>query len=61
MTSSYSSYRQLRFSPQRGPLARALAKDAPLRRLDWVIILAALALSLGSSMLVWSATRGATR
>ncbi|MDH6131613.1 rod shape determining protein RodA [Kitasatospora sp. MAA4] len=58
MTSSYSSYRQLRFSPQRGPVARALARDAPLRRLDWVIVLAALALSLGSSMLVWSATRG---
>ncbi|WP_035806184.1 rod shape-determining protein RodA [Kitasatospora mediocidica] len=58
MTSSYGSYRQLRFSPQRGPVARALARDAPLRRLDWVIVLAALALSLGSSMLVWSATRG---
>lgn len=58
MTSSYGSYRPLRFSPERGPLARALAKDAPLRRLDWIMVLAALALSLGSSMLVWSATRG---
>ncbi|MCC9310705.1 rod shape-determining protein RodA [Kitasatospora sp. RB6PN24] len=48
----------MRFSPQRGPLARALAKDAPLRRLDWIMVLAALALSLGSSLLVWSATRG---
>ncbi|MGF1428166.1 rod shape-determining protein RodA [Kitasatospora sp. LaBMicrA B282] len=57
-SSSYGSYRQLRFSPERGPLARALAKDGPLRRLDWVIILAALVLSLGSSLLVWSATRG---
>jgi rod shape determining protein RodA len=37
---------------------RAFAKDSPLRRLDWILILAALALSLGSSMLVWSATRG---
>lgn len=27
-SSSYGSYRQLRFSPQRGPVARALAKDA---------------------------------
>ncbi|MDH6138714.1 rod shape-determining protein RodA [Kitasatospora acidiphila] len=58
MTSSYSSYRPLRFSPQRGRLGRALAKDAPLRRIDWIIVLAALALSLGSSLLVWSATRG---
>ncbi|GAA1259547.1 rod shape-determining protein RodA [Kitasatospora nipponensis] len=58
MTSSYGSYRPLRLSPQRGPVARVLAKNAPLRRLDWVIMLAALALSLGSSLLVWSATRG---
>ncbi|WP_280704454.1 rod shape-determining protein RodA [Kitasatospora sp. GP30] len=48
----------MRFSPQRGRLGRALAKDAPLRRIDWIIVLAALALSLGSSLLVWSATRG---
>jgi rod shape determining protein RodA len=58
VTSSYGSYRPLRFSPARGPLARALAKDAPLRRMDWIMVLAALALSLGSSLLVWSATRG---
>ncbi|MFE9423372.1 rod shape-determining protein RodA [Kitasatospora sp. NPDC006697] len=58
MTSSYGSYRPLRFSPERGPLARALAKDAPLRRIDWIMVLAALALSLGSSLLVWSATKG---
>ncbi|MFE0457708.1 rod shape-determining protein RodA [Kitasatospora sp. NPDC058965] len=58
MTSSYGSYRPLRFAPQRSPLARALAKDAPLRRIDWILVLAALALSLGSSLLVWSATRG---
>jgi rod shape determining protein RodA len=55
---SYGTYRPLRFSPQRGPMARALAKDAPLRRIDWILVLAALALSLGSSLLVWSATRG---
>ncbi|GAA4848597.1 rod shape-determining protein RodA [Kitasatospora terrestris] len=35
-----------------------LAKDSPLRRLDWIMILSALGLSLGSSLLVWSATRG---
>ncbi|WP_371497022.1 rod shape-determining protein RodA [Kitasatospora sp. NBC_00374] len=55
---SYGSYRQVRLSPQRGSISRALAKDAPLRRVDWIMILAALALSLGSSLLVWSATRG---
>ncbi len=55
---SYGSYRPVRLSPQRGSIARALAKDSPLRRMDWVMILAALALSLGSSLLVWSATRG---
>ncbi|MER8186333.1 rod shape-determining protein RodA [Kitasatospora sp. NPDC094015] len=55
---SYGSYRQVRLSPQRGTISRALAKDAPLRRVDWIMILAALALSLGSSLLVWSATRG---
>ncbi|GAA2154644.1 rod shape-determining protein RodA [Kitasatospora kazusensis] len=55
---AYGSYRPVRLSPQRGSIARALAKDSPLRRLDWIMILAALALSLGSSLLVWSATRG---
>ncbi|AUG77209.1 rod shape-determining protein RodA [Kitasatospora sp. MMS16-BH015] len=55
---AYGSYRPVRLSPQRGLIGRALAKDSPLRRLDWIMILAALALSLGSSLLVWSATRG---
>ncbi|KJK55219.1 rod shape-determining protein RodA [Saccharothrix sp. ST-888] len=55
---SYGSYRPIRLSPQRRSLARVLAKDSPLRRLDWIMILAALTLSLGSSLLVWSATRG---
>ncbi|KDN85522.1 rod shape-determining protein RodA [Kitasatospora cheerisanensis] len=55
---SYGSYRTVRLSPRRSSLARALAKDSPLRRLDWIMILAALALSLMGSLLVWSATRG---
>ncbi|QKW19557.1 rod shape-determining protein RodA [Kitasatospora sp. NA04385] len=55
---SYDSYRAVRLSPRRSSLGRALAKDSPLRRLDWVMILAALALSLLGSLLVWSATRG---
>ncbi|MGK4583318.1 rod shape-determining protein RodA [Kitasatospora sp. HPMI-4] len=56
--SSYGSYRTVRLTPQRRSLARVLAKDSPLRRLDWILVLAALTLSLGSSLLVWSATRG---
>ncbi|WP_033217051.1 rod shape-determining protein RodA [Kitasatospora phosalacinea] len=55
---SYDSYRTVRLAPRRSPVARALAKDSPLRRLDWIMILAALALSLIGSLLVWSATRG---
>ncbi|WP_431678524.1 FtsW/RodA/SpoVE family cell cycle protein [Kitasatospora sp. KL5] len=55
---SYGSYRTVRLAPQRGSISKALAKDSPLRRMDWIMILAALALSLGSSLLVWSATRG---
>ncbi|MFJ8440629.1 rod shape-determining protein RodA [Kitasatospora griseola] len=55
---SYGSYRTVRLSPRRSSLSRALAKDSPLRRLDWIMILAALALSLMGSLLVWSATRG---
>ncbi|MFB7944957.1 rod shape-determining protein RodA [Kitasatospora phosalacinea] len=55
---SYDSYRSVRLAPRRSSLGRALAKDSPLRRLDWIMILAALALSLIGSLLVWSATRG---
>ena len=54
----YDSYGSFRFGPRKSWLSRALAKDSPLRRLDWIMILAALALSLVGSLLVWSATRG---
>jgi rod shape determining protein RodA len=37
--------------------SRLLAADAPLRRLDWALLLAVLALALIGSVLVWSATR----
>ncbi|MEV0534575.1 rod shape-determining protein RodA [Kitasatospora sp. NPDC050463] len=55
---SYGSYRQLRLAPQRSGVSKALAKDSPLWRIDWILLLAAMVLSLGSSLLVWSATRG---
>ncbi|MFC8510342.1 rod shape-determining protein RodA [Streptomyces sp. NPDC057411] len=49
-----------RYAPERGALARLTARDSVLRRLDWPILLSALALSLMGSLLVWSATRGRT-
>jgi rod shape determining protein RodA len=36
---------------------RALDRESPLRRLDWVLMLSVLALILIGSLLVWSATR----
>ena len=36
---------------------RLLAKDSPLRQLDWALLLVVLALSLMGTLLVWSATR----
>ncbi|MET9345903.1 rod shape-determining protein RodA [Streptomyces termitum] len=49
-----------RYAPERSTLARLTARDSVLRRLDWPILLSALALSLIGSLLVWSATRGRT-
>ena len=37
--------------------ARALARESPLRRMDWVLLGAVLALAFLGSLLVWSATR----
>lgn len=36
---------------------RVLAKESPLRRLDWLLLAAVLALSLVGTLLVWSATQ----
>jgi len=38
---------------------RVFAKGSVLRRLDWILLLTVLALSLVGTLLVWSATRGA--
>ena len=35
---------------------RALARDSTLRHVDWILVLAVLALSLIGTLLVWSAT-----
>ncbi|MFF4171168.1 rod shape-determining protein RodA [Streptomyces sp. NPDC001744] len=50
-----------RYAPRRGPLVKLTARDSVLRRLDWPMLLSALALSLIGSLLVWSATRGRTQ
>ncbi|WP_405663702.1 rod shape-determining protein RodA [Streptomyces sp. RK9] len=48
------------YGPERSTLSRLLARDSILRRLDWVMLLAALALSVIGSALVYSATRNRT-
>ncbi|MFB7939083.1 rod shape-determining protein RodA [Streptomyces sp. NPDC127049] len=55
-----TSFSVSRYAPERGTVARLTARDSVLRRLDWPILLSALALSLIGSLLVWSATRGRT-
>ncbi|MEU5094603.1 rod shape-determining protein RodA [Streptomyces sp. NPDC020996] len=45
------------YGPERAGLSRVFARDSVTRRLDWPILLAALALSAIGSVLVYSATR----
>ncbi|WP_338676662.1 rod shape-determining protein RodA [Streptomyces sp. SCSIO 30461] len=49
-----------RYSPDRGSWARLTARDSILRRLDWPMLLSAIALSVIGALLVWSATRNRT-
>ncbi|MER7920443.1 MULTISPECIES: rod shape-determining protein RodA [unclassified Streptomyces] len=48
------------YGPARAGWTRLFARDSLARRLDWPILLAAVALSLMGSMLVFSATRNRT-
>ncbi|MEU1300572.1 rod shape-determining protein RodA [Streptomyces shenzhenensis] len=48
------------YGPERAGWTRIFARDSVARRLDWPILLAALALSLLGSLLVYSATRNRT-
>ncbi|WP_406305048.1 rod shape-determining protein RodA [Streptomyces sp. NBC_00885] len=49
------------YGPRRGGLWSQLsARDSMVRRLDWPLLFAAIALSFVGSLLVWSATRGRT-
>ena len=59
-TGTGTSYRPPRYAPQRGAVGRLLSRESPLRRMDWLLVLAALALSGIGSLLVWSATRSRT-
>ena len=51
------SVRGAAFGPHGSLLSRATRRESPLRRLDWLLVIAVLALSVISSLLVWSATR----
>lgn len=57
---SAHSYSTRRFTPQRGTVGRLLARDSVVRRLDWPLLAAAVALSLIGTALVYSATRNRT-
>ncbi|MYQ97692.1 rod shape-determining protein RodA [Streptomyces sp. SID6139] len=48
------------YGPARAGWTRLIARDSLARRLDWPILLSAIALSLMGSMLVFSATRNRT-
>ncbi|MFD9796055.1 rod shape-determining protein RodA [Streptomyces sp. NPDC059070] len=50
-----------RYAPERSTFAKLTARDSVVRRLDWWLLLAALALSFIGSLLVWSATRNRTQ
>ncbi|MFD7032329.1 rod shape-determining protein RodA [Streptomyces sp. NPDC059917] len=49
-----------RYGPDRSAIGKLTARDSMLWRLDWPILLSALALSFIGSLLVWSATRNRT-
>jgi rod shape determining protein RodA len=46
-----------RLGTDRGAWRRLIARDSLLRRVDWILLLAATALSVMGCLLVWSATR----
>ncbi|MBI0295382.1 rod shape-determining protein RodA [Streptomyces sp. PRKS01-29] len=60
MSASTHGYSVRRFSPERGTWSKLMARDSVVRRLDWVLLLTALALSTIGGALVYSATRNRT-
>ncbi|WP_413809505.1 rod shape-determining protein RodA [Streptomyces sp. OE57] len=60
MSASTHGYSVRRFTPERGAWSKLMARDSVVRRLDWVLLLTALALSAIGGALVYSATRNRT-
>ncbi|KUJ52134.1 rod shape-determining protein RodA [Streptomyces albus subsp. albus] len=60
MTSPSSGYPIRRYAPEPGTWSKLMARDSVVRRLDWILLLAALALSGIGAALVYSATRNRT-
>ncbi|NGN69369.1 rod shape-determining protein RodA [Streptomyces sp. A7024] len=57
MSSSSGGFYIRRYQPQQGTWGKLTAPGSLVRRLDWQLLLAAIALSVIGSALVWSATR----
>ncbi|MFI0896862.1 rod shape-determining protein RodA [Streptomyces sp. NPDC020983] len=49
-----------RYTPQKSTLGKIFARDSVFRRMDWVLLIAALLLTGIGTLLVYSATRGRT-
>ncbi|MEU8823325.1 rod shape-determining protein RodA [Streptomyces sp. NPDC048636] len=60
MSASTHNYSVRRFTPERGTWSKLTARDSLVRRLDWVLLICALALSAIGAVLVYSATRNRT-
>ncbi|ARZ70137.1 rod shape-determining protein RodA [Streptomyces sp. HU2014] len=58
--SATDGYNVRRYTPERSTWGRLTARDSVVRRLDWVMLFAALALSGIGTLLVYSATRNRT-
>ncbi|MEV6107267.1 rod shape-determining protein RodA [Streptomyces sp. NPDC051940] len=57
VSSSSDSFYVRRYRPEQGTWSRLTAPDSLVRRMDWTLMSAALALVVIGSALVWSATR----
>ncbi|MFI1156654.1 rod shape-determining protein RodA [Streptomyces sioyaensis] len=62
MTTSHTSraFSIRRYTPELGTWGKLTARDSVVRKLDWILLLSCLALSLMGSVLVFSATRNRT-
>ncbi|MFJ9414086.1 MULTISPECIES: rod shape-determining protein RodA [unclassified Streptomyces] len=62
MTTSHTSrtFSIRRYSPELGTWGKLTARDSLVRKLDWILLLACVALSMMGAVLVFSATRNRT-